>query len=581
MFALRHVALPCLAVLLVTTTAEGGKVPTRLTDAVRRAGSARVLVQLDESVAAEGALPARSAVIGQRARIAASGRRLATTLGGTGSRVLRAFETVPFAALDVDEAGLDALEQADFVVAVEEDRLSFPILDESVPQIEANAVHLTGYDGSGQTIAILDTGVDSAHPFLAGRVVSESCFSSGDDCPNGSSTQTGAGAGAPCTYAPEDCAHGTHVAGIAAGAGESFTGVAPGADLISIQIFTRFNGAFCGGATPCAASFTSDQVAALERVLTLADIFPIAAVNMSIGGAVPFTSASACDEANAARKAVIDHLRSIGIVTVGASGNERSADGLTSPACISTLVSVGATTAVDTVAGFSNSAAFLTLLAPGVGIDSSVPGDGFRVMNGTSMAAPHVSGAFALLRQQSTSASVTELVEVLRATGVPVLDARNGVIVPRISLLSAVAEGRVAPRGLLEFPLDGRYATGIGAFTAWLCDAKSVLIRVDGGEPMVAAYGTPRDDTKAVCGDADNGVSLLYNFNRDGNGLHTAELIADGVVVSTSTYTVSTFGVPFLRGADEKTYILQDFEGHDVSVKWLTERQGFEIIAVD
>ncbi len=584
MGAFRHAWVLGAAVgaVLAASLASAAAVPMRLLDDARRDGSVRVLVRLDEPIAVEGALADRSAVAHQRARIAASGRTLARALTGTDSRVLRAFETVPYAALEVDPAGLERLAAAANVMWVEEDRVSRPVLSTSVPSIEADAVHLSGFDGTGQVIVILDTGIDAEHPFLEGRVVSEACFSAGGDCPNGRETQIGAGAGRPCAYAPGGCGHGTHVAGIAAGHERERTGVAPGADLISIQIFTRFDGPFCGGGpSPCAASFTSDQIAALERVLALADVFPIAAVNMSIGGSVPFETADACDASNGARKAVIDHLRSVGIATVGASGNDGFTSGLTSPSCISSMVSVGAATASDGIAGFSNSAPFLDLLAPGIGIESSEPGGAFGPMSGTSMAAPHVSGAIALLRQQSPTASVEEIVARLRSTGVPVTDPRNGVTTPRVSLLSAVADAAVATRGLLEFPRDGRFASGIGAFTGWLCSATSVLIRVDGGEPMVAAYGTSRKDTEGVCGDDDNGVSLLYNFNRDGPGIHTAELIADGAVVGTSTYTVTTFGAPFLRDAEEKVYVLEDFEGRDVAIKWLTERQGFEIIGAE
>ncbi|MGX7674457.1 S8 family serine peptidase [Plantactinospora sp. DSM 117369] len=57
-----------------------------------------------------------------------------------------------------------------------------------------------GFDGAGQVIAVLDTGVEVSHPFLSGRVIEEARYSLSGHCPNGSTSQTGAGSAAPCTY---------------------------------------------------------------------------------------------------------------------------------------------------------------------------------------------------------------------------------------------------------------------------------------------------------------------------------------------------------------------------------------------
>src|SRR5439155_12191738 len=91
-------------------------------------------------------------------------------------------------------------------------------------------------------------------------------------------------------------------------------------------------------------------------------------------------------------KPAIDALRAIGIVTIVAAGNNASTNSLTSPACISSAVSVGSVDKSDTISWFSNVAPFLSLLAPGDSINSSVPGGGYAVFSGTSMATPHVTG---------------------------------------------------------------------------------------------------------------------------------------------------------------------------------------------
>src|SRR5207247_1835953 len=106
------------------------------------------------------------------------------------------------------------------------------------------------------------------------------------------------------------------------------------------------------------------------------------------------------------------------------------------PACVSTAVSVGATTKYDQVAYFSNVAPFLSLFAPGVSITSSFAGGGFAIASGTSMAAPHVAGTWAVLKQAKPTASVDEILQALSGTGVMIEDtlAETGTTRPRIQV---------------------------------------------------------------------------------------------------------------------------------------------------
>ena len=104
---------------------------------------------------------------------------------------------------------------------------------------------------------------------------------------------------------------------------------------------------------------------------------------------------------------------------------------LASPACISSAVSVGSTddgsygTTKDLVSDFSNSSPELDLLAPGRWITSSIPGGNFLPYPGTSMAAPHVAGAWAILKSKAPDASVEQVLSVLKQTGVPITDSRK------------------------------------------------------------------------------------------------------------------------------------------------------------
>ena len=196
-----------------------------------RAGTQRVIVTLHAGTrtrAGSGSGPAPT----QRANIASGTEAVDGIVRGLGGRVVHRFHSVPYVAVEASPATIAALRRSPDVVAIVPDT-PIPVADaESTPLVGATATQAGGVDGTGQAIAILDTGVDKTHPFLAGKVVDEACFAATMTCPNGQAVQLGAGAAAPCSFAPSDCRHGTHVAGIAAGGpapGVTFTGIAPGA----------------------------------------------------------------------------------------------------------------------------------------------------------------------------------------------------------------------------------------------------------------------------------------------------------------------------------------------------------------
>jgi subtilisin family serine protease len=408
-------------------------------------GSAvRVIVRLSASFRPEGSLEGSRAVRSQRQAIDAVQSSALSKLAGSRAALHARYEYIPFLALEVDAAALEKLVSLPEVVGIEEDVLERPSLATSNAVIGSGAAVSMGLTGSGKVIAVLDTGVDKTHPFFAGgKVVAEACYSSNTAssaslCPGGAPESTAPGSGASCPADLVGCDHGTHVAGIAAGndsAGPGF-GVARDAGIIAIQVFSE---AFCGYGYSCVGSWISDQVKALERVYTLAGEHDIAAVNMSLGGFL-YGSRASCDAANASRKAAIDNLRSIDIATIAASGNEGYTGYIAAPACISSAVSVGATDDADEVPYFSNVASFLDLLAPGVDIESSVPGGGTASFDGTSMATPHVAGAWAVLKAAHPSATVADILAILRDTGVPVSNwGVNGM--RRINLGKAVLAG--------------------------------------------------------------------------------------------------------------------------------------------
>lgn len=442
----------CLALFLVISGSEAmaseRKLPSSPANAnvaslmktAQEQGTVKVIVGFRVAFAAEGKLRSAEAST-QRAEIARAATAFQSRFANAIQRKpdsFRSYQSIPFAAIEVTPEELERLSKDPEVVSITPNRVMKTQLAGSVPMVRGDVAQRSGFTGAGQTVAIIDTGVDKTHPFLAGRVVAEACFSEDRSCPGRVTTSTAPGSGMPCLDKSE-CSHGTHVAGIVAGRSSTFTGVAPDATLIAVQVFSRDG------------PESSDILAGLDYVYSRRNDFRIAAVNMSFGGGI---YAEDCAADDPAREAILANLRSAGIAPVAGAGNDFMPMGIASPACLPSAIAVGAVstkdwgncvgepergpTAPDKVTCYSNSSSKLALLAPGSPIMSSVPGTGFAIAHGTSMATPHVAGAFAVLRQKKPGASVTEILEALNASGVMVADYRSGQETPRIDVKGAL-----------------------------------------------------------------------------------------------------------------------------------------------
>ncbi|MBI5666581.1 MAG: S8 family serine peptidase [Chloroflexi bacterium] len=473
----------------------------------REQGTVAVIVGLRMTYSPMGELSGAQAA-DQMARIQTARRSLVTQLGSQAVVKADSFNwLIPFVAMQVTAEGVQQLRASPLVFSVQEDRILKRTLVQSTRVIHADEAWDWGYDGEGWAVAVLDTGVDATHPMLSGgKVVAEACFSSNiasspigpsqEICSTvasaaaGQITATGPGASSPndciakVTGDDSGCSHGTHVSGIAAGngsvGGTLYQGVARAARLIGVQVFSYFTSA------NDVYTWTSDQISALNWVYVNRDGFavPVAAVNMSIGGEF-YNNQTTCDTVYAATKAAIDNLRSVGIATVIASGNDGFTTGIGAPGCVSTAIAVGATDKFDVPATFSNSQAMLDLYAPGVFICSSVVG-GTSCWDGTSMATPHVAGAWAVLKDayddtwSGGNATVEAVYRALKDTGR--LVTRAGVTRPRIDVGRAarLIAGQITLSSAAAVPIPSRFFTREVTLTwTYLSWASRYEIQVD------------------------------------------------------------------------------------------------------
>ena len=345
--------------------------------------------------------------------------------------VVRRYEHFPVLAVRMDTAALRHAKSYRTSVEVWEDPVLEPLLRESTRMVGADDAWRRGYTGEGVAVAVIDDGADVRHPFLEGRVIFEGCFA--DRCPNGENAMTGRGSAFPVGT------HGTHVAGIVLGRSrnDGLAGVGPDLQLVIINVANRDSRGMSGNGI----------LGALDIVIRLARAHPgvIAAVNMSLGASRKNSGVCRSRIWDLASKL----LRQENVAVAVASGNDSRASRAAPvgfPACIDGFISVGAVTKTAQVADFSNSGSPIELLAPGVQIRSSiVKGSGGRLtrgfdkFSGTSMAAPHVAAALALLQQAVPRSSVAARVEALKETGRPIRDARNGITTPLIDVGQAIA----------------------------------------------------------------------------------------------------------------------------------------------
>ncbi|MGC4031879.1 MAG: S8 family serine peptidase [Tepidisphaeraceae bacterium] len=281
--------------------------------------------------------------------------------------------------------------------------------------------------GTGQTIAVIDSGIDYTHPSLGGgfgpgfKVVGGHDFVDNDDDPM------------------DELGHGTEVAGVIAAkpastsTGDQYQGIAPDAKLVALRVDDAdFD-------TPVPDSKIE---AALQWVIDHREEFGITIVNVSYGQGFydsPTVSTVYGDE--------IVALRDAGVTIVASSGNGgvSSNQGINSPAADPSVISVGSVALDGTISTFSQRGSNLTLLAPGEEIQTTFLGGGYGLEEGTSFAAPIVAGVVALMRNIDSTLKPADVTSILRASGVATFDGGASgsnvtrLIYPRLDMLNALS----------------------------------------------------------------------------------------------------------------------------------------------
>ncbi|GIJ53638.1 peptidase [Virgisporangium aurantiacum] len=448
----------------------------------------------------------------------------ATALRATAGLTLRTeLASIDASAVTAEKAGVRRVWElvtrtglASGVTKVWLDRKMRAALSDNISAIGAPAVWASGYDGSGVTVAVLDTGYDPKHPDLAGRVAGAADF-------------TGEGS------TVDSHGHGTHVAATLAGTGAASAGarrgVAPGARLLVGRVL---DGAGTGELSWAIAGMEW-AVAQGARV-----------VNISIGG-------GPSDGTDPVSAAVDSLTKSSGTLFVIAAGNSGPDEGtVETPGAATTALTVGAVSNTGDLASFSSRGPRLgdgavkpEITAPGVNIVSArATGTGvgelvdasYTSMSGTSMATPHVAGAAALLAQQHPDWRSGELKAALvgsarpvdathpTATGTGMVDVAAAVRSTVQAGPASIGFGHVEWTGKRRQPLSTQVSYRNTGRTPVTLDL-TVAARAPGTPP--AALGvSPSRLTIPAGGRADATVRLDPDATK--GGTYTGQVVATG-----------------------------------------------------
>ncbi len=361
-------------------------------------------------------------------------------------------------------------------------------LQESVSIVNASKVWIRNISdvnitGSGQTVCIIDSGVNYSHPALGGCFGDGCKIIGGYDFVNSDSDPM------------DDNGHGTHVAGIVASEDSVYRGIAPNAKIVALKA--------CDATGSCDWQSTFNS---LDWCINNASLYNITAISMSLGSSL--NSSSYCDDYDLDMTSKINNAVAKNISVVIASGNDGNSSGISFPACIENATSVASSTKTDEISSFSNRASILDLLAPGSSITSTYL-SGFATMSGTSMAAPHVSGSIALLQQSrileiGRNYNVYEIERILKNNGKSINDS-TGLNYSRINIFNSI-DSFIAPNfSWIGYPPNSSYY------------GKEVVINLSAEDNVNISFSNISINSESYAMSND-GSYYYYVFNPPSNG---------------------------------------------------------------
>jgi hypothetical protein len=338
--------------------------------------------------------------------------------------------------LEIDRATLEKLKEIPEVKSIQVNEIVQLQLNDSVGLIEANQlysqrINLTNITGMGETICVLDSGINYSLKHLGDCSTADFTTGNCNKVPGGYDYVNNDND----PYDNSTSSHGTFSSGIIASNDTLYQGIAPDSKIFSMKV--------CNATGSC---FTNAILAALSSCVGNSTDYNISVISMSLGTTSQYTSS--CDSQALASGS--NDAASAGLMVVAAAGNKgstSSTSGISSPACGSSVISVGSTTKSDTISTFSDAASILDLLAPGSSIKSSNKDNTFSARSGTSFSAPHVSGAIALFMQAarkinkdnnaSAELSRAQILSALKTTGKQITDSRLDLNFSRINVSGA------------------------------------------------------------------------------------------------------------------------------------------------